>query len=292
MQTNATNLVLRWSIGDFDTTTRSDMRPEKLSRFIKMAKLSIYSFQQFFDAEFILAFNGSNWPRFQEMWDKINPQLKELTFINQHVFKNPYSSFFPLSGVWWKWIPFRYDENRTEISIDTDIICINSPNSWYKWLNNDCQTLVPKEAIPEICESTCGDVWQHPIIHNKRALNCGIIGQKNGTDLTERFFKLTELVDYGSYNGNFVTEQGLFNILFYSLENEGVENYYLPYEQNLQARHLQSALAEGVEVETIHFTAKSKNIFYDLYDVIRDKVDQKISSMEFLFKLTEWYLVQ
>ena len=284
------DLVLRWCVGDYDTTTRSPMSFIKLLKFLRMAKLSVYSFQHFFDADFVICWNGDNDEKFRALWDAAIPELpKPVKFVYQREVPNPYPFFVPLGGVWWKWIPFRYDPSKTEISIDTDILCLRYPESWYDWLNNDVPTLVPYEAISEICESTCGTVWEHAVLKDKRALNCGIIGQKAGTDLTKRFFQLTELVDYGSYHGNFVTEQGLFNILFYSLQDEGVLHHALPYDLNLQAKHLMDMLSKGVPVETVHFTARTKLIFYDLYETFKQRIDGKVFDLWMLSELIQWY---
>ena len=283
-------LLLRWSIGDYDSITKTNMSDEKYYYFVRMAKFSVYSFQKFFDANFLIGFNGEDIDRFDRMWNDVKIKLiRPVSFFYQRKVKNPYPTFFPLGGVWWKWVPFRYDVAATEISIDTDIICISEPKSWYDWIENDVPLLIPQEAISEVCEATCGDVWKHMTIKGKRALNCGIIGQKKGVDVSEQFFKLTELVDYGTFNGNFITEQGLFNILYRSLENEGIEHYELPYEQNLQAKHMYTSFAQGKEVETIHFTAKSKLIFNELYAIMRDRVDQNKSNVDFLSALVEWY---
>jgi len=286
---NKRDLLLRWCVGDSDTTSRSEMEDEKFIKFLQMTKLSIYSFQKFFDADFLVCYNGSNWKRFNQLWTEINPSLsKNVSFFNQRICTNPYSTFFPLKGVWWKWIPFRYDSSKTEISIDTDVICLSEPKSWKKWIDNDTSLLIPFEAIPQICEATCGDVWTHPSLEGKRALNCGIIGQKKDIDVSKQFFKLTELIDYGSYNGNFVTEQGLFNILYHSLVHEDISHYVLPYEQNMQAKHLLYYLSNGENVETVHFTARSKLMFYDLYDMFKQKIDEEIRDVDVLTSLTEW----
>ena len=285
------NLILRWSLGDYDTTTRTLMDKEKLRRFIQMAKLSIRSFQRFFDAEYYMGFNGENEKRFQSLWDEDECELsKEVIFFNQRDFPNPYPTFFPLGGVWWKWVPFRLDNTKSEVSIDTDIICIDNPISWNKWLNGKEELLISHEAIQEVNISTCGDVWDHMVIKGKRAFNCGIIGQKENVDYSDRFFQLTELVDYSTWNGNFVTEQGLFNILYRSLENEGIEHYVLPYKKNFQARHLMEYLEKGGKIETIHFTTKSKLIFYDLYFIMKRWSEGDDNRIHVLSKLTEWYL--
>jgi hypothetical protein len=286
------NLLLRWSIGNSDTTTRSEMSDEKFKKFIRMAKLSVYSFQKFFDADFVIGYNGTNFDRFFDFWHTIEPSLKkEVHFINQRDFPNPYETFFPIGGIWWKWIPFRYDVSKTEISIDTDIICMSEPKSWYEWIDNDTPLLIPKEAIPEICESTCGDVWNHIVLKDKVALNCGIIGQKSGVDVSSRFFDLTKLVDCGTYHGNFVTEQGLFNILYYSLESEGIKHFVLPYKKNLQAKHLYSYMGSGEKIETVHFTARTKLIFYDLYNIFKNRIDGTSTNIDVLSALTEWYVL-
>ena len=283
------DLILRWSIGDYDTMNRTIMSEEKLRRFVKMAKLSVYSFQRFFDADFYIGFNGENEERFHLFWNEDECQLKKpIIFLNQREFPNPYPTFFPLGGVWWKWVPFRLDVNKTEISIDTDIICVNEPVSWKKWITGKKPLLISHEAIPQVNISTCGDVWDHMTIRGRRAFNCGIIGQKKNIDYSERFFQLTELVDYSTWNGNFVTEQGLFNILYRSLEEEGIEHFVLPYEENFQARHLIRYLEEGKNIETVHFTTKSKLIFYDLYSTIKKWSEGKEKNINVLSKLTEW----
>jgi len=284
------NLLLRWSLGDYNTSDRTLMTDKKFRDFIRMAKLSVYSFQKFFDADFIFGFNGSDWSRFMRLWEEVGPFLnKPVSFFDQKMFENPYPNFFPLAGVWWKWVPFRYDVSKTEIFIDTDIICVSEPLSWFRWLEGDIPLIVPQEAIVGICEATCGDVWKHMVLKDRKSLNCGVIGQKKGVDFSQRFFELTNLVDLGTYNGNFVTEQGLFNILYYSLEDEGIEHFVLPYKQNAQAKHLHDLLAAGERQETVHFTARTKLIFYDLYSKFQSWIDAEISDIEILSVLTEWY---
>jgi len=277
-------LLLKWSVGDFGTVNRKTDNETVSNSFFSLLKTSIYSFQQYFDAVFTVCYNGHHFAEFLDIFHKIKPfPKKQITFINQREnFKNnPYSNFFPLDGVWWKSIPFRLKPDMDEIYIDSDIICVNEPKSWLQWWEEDAQLITSRESIQIMSEPTCGELCRHPVLQGKVPLNCGIIGQKAGTDLSEKFYELTKYVEYGTYNGNFIIEQGVFNLLYYSVQQEGIEHYVLPYESNLQARDIPKCRLETQRFETIHFTASSKGLFYRLQDVFIDKIENKISDERF-----------
>lgn len=278
-------LILKWSIGDFATASRTELNNSISIPFIRLAKTSVYSFQKHFpDAQFKICYNGHNLNEFISLWENNYPKLeKDVEFFDQRKhYVNPYPGFFPLDGVWWKWIPFRFDVNKTEIYIDSDIVCVNKPVSWYDWFDMSEELLVSAESITHMCLDVCGELYTHPILHNKTPLNCGIIGQKAGTDITEQFFELTKFVDYGTYNGNFIIEQGVFNVLFYQLNEQGILHHCLPYCTNLQVKDVPKVGVENRRFETLHFTAKSKEIFYSMTDLFLDKINDRISDEQLL----------
>lgn len=267
--------MLRWSFGDWDTVARSPVSDERLARMVKLAKVSVLSFQRWFDAEFVVGYNGTNLDRFLKAWNSSTPKTDEVTFLNQREYPVLYNFHIP-DGVWWKWVPWKYDVNRTEISIDTDIICLNKPQSWHKWLESESQILTCYESIKEICEQTCGDLCSYEILRGRTAINCGIIGQKGEVSVENRFLEITSLVDVSTYNGNFITEQGVFNILIAQLETEGYDVYYLPYHLNQQARDgFYKSVRE--DIETIHLTADSKILFHRLSDKFTEAISGNCS---------------
>lgn len=285
------DLLLRWCLGIQDTT-RLDSLGEgnsKLHTVIWLAKLSIASFQRWFpDARFMLFYNGDDIAKFRKAFDLIDITLsKEVEFVDQIKefrsgrFKNPYH-YFP-QGVWWKWVPFRYDLDYHEISVDTDIICINDPLEWKEWINNDNEIIIAPERFSEIVVNTCGDFHKHPILRNKLPLNCGIVGHRVGCDYSERFFDITREIRYGyTHDSLFITEQGAINVWVYSLQNEGISPYVLDFAKCAWVRDFIFYLEKGIRVETIHATTWHKQIVKNLGDILIRRVVGDYSDKEFV----------
>lgn len=286
-------LLLRWCLGIQDTTRLDSFRKESgLLDLIWLAKLSIASFQRWFpEARFMLFYNGEDLDQFGRIFDSIKlPLSQELEFVHQtkllgqDKFKNPYH-YIP-QGVWWKWIPFRFDESYHEISIDTDIICIREPRDWMNWIEGDEEIILAPERFPEIVVNTCGDFYRHPVLQGKKPLNCGIVGHRAGHDYSKRFFEITREIRYGyTYDSLFITEQGAINVWAYSLELEGKRPYILDFEKCAWVRDFVYYLEKGVKVETVHATTWHKRIIKDLQSILERRVLEDYSDEQFLFDL-------
>lgn len=282
-------LLLRWCLGIQDTTRLGDFQEKsKLHNIIWLTKLSIASFQKWFpDADFILFYNGESVQSLLKIWDQIPFELPcEIEIINQTElfgqgkFKNPYH-YVP-QGVWWKWVPFRYDENCHEVSIDTDIICINEPLDWYKWLEGDEEIILAPERFSKILVNTCGDFHTHPVLKDKKPLNCGIVGHRAGYDFSDRFFEVTREIRYGyTRNSLFITEQGTINVWAYSLEVEGITPYVLDFERCAWIRDFIYYLEKGVSVETVHATTWHKEIARAIRPILERRVLQDYPDADF-----------
>lgn len=289
------NCLFRWTIGLQDTVSLSDSDSSKYADLIWLARLSILSFQHYFpEAEFVLLYNGPEFETFLNLFEESQPALqKELKIIDQrnpHVsadkFKNPYH-FFP-RGVWWKWIPYRLDINKHEIAVDTDIICIGEPSTWYQWVNErDEQIIIAPERYETVRVNTCGDFHKHPILVGKKPFNCGIVGQRAGFDYGDRFFEITREVDLGStHNSMFITEQGAINLWVRSLELEGVKHYCLDFMKNTWIRDFMYFARKGVDIETVHAVTWHKKIVKLLgKEFERKAVDDGYSQSEFMADL-------
>ena len=278
------SLLLRWSIGDQDTVFLRDFATsQKFQQLIWLTKLSIRSFQNWFDADFVVLYNGNQFEQFLDIFNKSSPSLLcDCLIIDQNdptvlseKFRNPYH-FHP-TGVWYKWIPFRFDSSKTEISIDTDVICISDPITWKSWIKEGKNPiLIAPERFRDIRVNTCGDLFQHEILRNKPPCNCGIVGHQKGFDFSDRFFEVTTLVDPGSsHNSLFITEQGAINVWLYSLECEGTKHYLLDFEKNSWLRDCLYYISRGVQVETVHATTWHKKIAWELRDVFEDCINNK-----------------
>lgn len=284
------DLLLRWSIGIQDTTVLDLAEQSKFRDAVWLAKLSIVSFQKWFpDSKFMLFYNGEQIDEFVDLFESIELPLicpieyvDQVRLVKEGSLPNPYN-FVP-QGVWWKWIPFRYDIAYNEISIDTDIVCINEPLNWYKWIDSDSPIVSSPERFSKVLVNTCGDFFNHPVLKNKKPLNCGIVGQRKGHDYSERFFQITDEIDYGyTRNSLFITEQGAINVWAYSLDGEGVETFVLNYEQCSWIRDFIYYLDKGVKVETVHATTWHKRILRYLKDIFERKaLDDNYADMEFM----------
>jgi len=288
-------LLLRWCLGIQDTTRLDSFKDESgLQDMIWLAKLSIASFQRWFpDARFVLFYNGDNIDLLKKAFDQIDlPLSQELEFVDQitlfkeGVLKNPYH-YMP-QGVWWKWVPFRYDIDYDEISIDTDIICIGEPRGWFNWIEGSKQIIVAPERFPEIVVNTCGDFHRHPVLKGKKPVNCGIVGHRANCDYSERFFDVTKEIKYGyTHDSLFITEQGAINIWVYSLEMEGVDSHILDFEKCAWIRDFIYYLEKGVKVETVHATTWHKKIVKGLQDIFERRVLEEYPDEEFYVDLLQ-----
>lgn len=277
---NANDLVLRWSIGSQDTTIIEESSLNKYKELIWLAKLSVVSFQKWFlGAEFVIFYNGYEFDEFKNLFESCGPSLIcDVIYVDQYqgllngYIKHGYD-FFP-TGVWWKWVPFRYNISCNEISIDTDIICINEPLSWYYWLESfDCDILVASERFDRILINTCGDFYTHPVLRNKKPLNCGIVGHRADRDYSNRFYDIACQIDLGkTHNSLFITEQGAINLWAYSLEQEGINHHILDFEKNSWMRDFIYYMEKSVKVETIHATTWHKSIVYAMKDIFERKI--------------------
>jgi hypothetical protein len=284
-------LLLRWSIGTQNTVVLDAYKKEEFLDFLWLAKLSIVSFQKFFPgARFVVFYNGNYFNEFRTTFESISPEfLCDVEYVDQTVFlsnhQNPYH-FFPL-GVWYKWIPFRYDINYNEVSVDTDIICLTTPFSWYKWLESNCEIIIAPERFEKIKVNTCGDLHNHPILKGKPPLNCGIVGHRTRCDYSDDFFDITKSVKFGqTHDSLFITEQGTINIWAYSMALKGKSLYVLDFEKNAWIRDFIYYLEKGQEVETIHAVSWHKKIAKQLKEVLERRVfDDNYSRDEFLLDL-------
>lgn len=289
------NLLLRWCMGIQDTTRLEDFENESgLIDLIWLAKLSIASFQKWFpQAKFLLLYNGDDKERFCKAFEDIPLSLfQPLEIIDQTSnfgkgnFKNPYS-FVP-QGVWWKWVPFRWDSDYHEISVDTDIVCINEPKDWINWLEGEEEVVVAPERFSEILVNTCGDFHNHPILKGKKPLNCGIVGHRAGHDYSKRFFEITNAIRYGyTRDSLFITEQGAINIWVYSLELDRIKPYVLDFEKCAWIRDFIYYLEKEVRVETIHAVAWHKRVAKRLGPILERKIYAPYPDDEFCCDLVE-----
>ncbi len=271
----------------------SDYTGDRFRDMVWLAKLSIVSFQRWFPkSSFLLLYNGYDLDGFCKLFHGLNPKLlSELLIVDQrhpHVhpekFENPYH-FVPVNGgVWMKWVPFRFDITKTEIAIDTDIICISEPKSWEDYFNSDACILVAAERYEKVLVNTCGDFHAHPLVKNKKPFNCGIVGQKAGHDYSEKFFDITRHVKYGqTHDSLFITEQGAINVWVRSLGLEGVGFQCLDFQKNAWMRDFIYFMEKGVSVETIHAVAWHKKIAKALGPILERKVqDTEYDNKSFL----------
>jgi len=284
--------LFRWSLGLQDTVNLSDFESDKFTDMIWLAKLSILSFQHHFpEADFVLLYNGPDFASFEKMFWRVMPELDALLLIvNQRDsddvrFRNPYH-FHP-RGVWWKWVPFRFDISKHEIAVDTDIVCLSRPETWYEWLNGNEEILIAPERYETVLVNTCGDFWQHPVLTGKKPFNCGVVGQRANIDFADRFFEITQEVDLGaSHNSMFITEQGAINLWVRSLEVEGVKHCVLDFKKNAWVRDFLYFVERGIDIETVHAVTWHKKIVRGLKQVFERKVvNDSYTQQEFVSDL-------
>lgn len=270
------DLILRWSFGRQDTSSLSDYNKARQSKMISLAKLSILSFQRWFrSSRLMLFFNGVDFESFKDEFNRSEPELfAPIEFVDQTENIGIYNKyhFHPL-GVFWKWVPFRYDVNFHEISIDTDIVCISEPLEWFDWLKGKEPILIGPERFAKINISTCGKFATHPILRNKAPLNCGIVGHKKGHDYSDTFFEVTRYIDIGStHNSMFIDEQGAINVWAYLLQAKGINHKVLDFGKCSWLRDFLFYILNGVDVETIHATMWHKDILIELIDVFKKRI--------------------
>lgn len=285
---NCDDVILRYTIGQQNTVTLSEFEESSKYRdFLWLAKMSVRSFQNWFPgARFVVLYNGHEFDQFIEFWEEMSPSLPlEVEYIDQTaslelgVYENPYS-FYPV-GVWWKWIPFRLDLNKHEIAVDTDILCLQEPRSWYEWLDGDASIVVAPDRFEVIKVNTCGDLYRHPVLRNKRPANCGIVGQRAGEDYGQRFFDITEQIRYGyTHDSLFITEQGAINLWIYSLELEGISHTILNFKNNAWLRDFLYFIHRNCRVETLHAVSWHKEIIREMSDVFENKIENPDYPME------------
>ncbi len=285
------NCLFRWSVGTLDTVSLTDCVPDVYRSMIWLTKLSILSFRRWFPkSDFLLLYNGYDFADFVKLFNEIEPSVDVLIIdqrnpsIHPEKFNNPYH-FVPLNGgVWMKWVPFRFDIEKTEIAVDTDILCIGEPKTWYKWLDSNDVILVAPERYEQVNVSTCGDFSNHSLLKNKKPFNCGVVGQKAGHDFGKEFFEITRQVQYGkTRNSFFITEQGAINLWVRSLESKGIKYQVLDFKKNSWMRDLIYFLRQGVEVETVHAVAWYKKVVGGLSEIFERRIkDPDYDRLDFL----------
>jgi len=279
MPIDSSDIILRWTLGKQDTVALSDFNKSKFLNFLWLAKLSIISFYRHFpNARLVLLYNGDEFDDFKQTFLDIEPKYDlPLEYIDQREqlksgkIENPYH-FYP-GGVWWKWLPFRLDINKHEIAVDTDILCISEPSTWFEWIESEDEIVVAPERYETVAVNTTGDFWSHPMLVGKKPYNCGIVGQRAGSDFAERFFEVTKQVKFGhSHNSLFITEQGAINLWVRSLEMEGVNHCCLDFARNAWIRDFVYFLHKGVRVETVHAVTWHKMIAKALKKVFEARI--------------------
>ena len=279
------DLLLRWAIGEQDTSKLSEYEEAEYEDMLWLAKLSIVSFQKWFpEADFMLFYNGFRFDDFVEKFEKIPLDFfKPISYVDQNKnFLNRYH-FYPI-GVFFKWVPMRQDINKHEISIDTDIICLNKPDNWYEWLEDGSEIIIAPERFKDILVNTCGDFHKHPMLKNKKPLNCGVVGHRKEQDFSDRFFEVTKEIKFGdTHNSLFITEQGAINVWARSLQKEGINLYILDFDRNVWLRDLVYYLRQKQKVETVHAVSWHKKIIKELKVCFQKKVfDDTYDDSKFL----------
>jgi hypothetical protein len=225
----------------------------------------------------MLFYNGNKFQEFRSLFLSLQPRLSKcIELIDQPEqiksgkIENRYH-FYPY-GVWWKWVPFRYDISKHEISIDTDIFCINEPVDMAQWQFSSREIILALDRLEKVSKGSCGDFGSHPFLQGKDPYNCGVVGMQAGYDYSDRFFEITDQIRYGeTHDSMFITEQGAINLWSYSLDAEGVKTYALDYKKNAWFRDFVYFLTRGVKVETVHATAWHKQIAAQMKDIMERK---------------------
>lgn len=297
-------IIFRWSIGDQNTISLSGYNKKTFDDFLLLAKTSILSFQKWFKgANFYILYNGNDFESFKKKFNNSIPALiEDVIFVNQNNFQNPYN--FQPCGVWWKWIPWRIDIDFHEIAVDTDIICLSEPLSWYKWFETDSQILVAPERFEKTNENTCGNFGSNFFLENKTPYNCGVVGQKAGFDFGQEFFKITDTIKIGeSESSIFIDEQGAINYWINILKNNNIDCYVLDFHKNAWIRDFIYFLKHDIKVETVHAVTWYKRVVIGLNELFIRKInDDTYSDIDFcndiivnsvkLDKITQYVLLK
>jgi hypothetical protein len=297
-------IVFRWAVGDLDTQTMRPFCTMEKSRAYQMSRMSILSFQRRFpSADFVVGYNGKDFNAFKRDFEISCPSLiKGVTLFDSRQFPIPYH-FTPESGVWWKWIPFRYAPDKTEIYVDSDIICLRSPDSLKYHLEQSFPIILISDIMPYFCERVVGDYVNHAALKNRIPVNCGFVAFKPGVTFEKQFIEASKSVNYAvpyaqygpdgkcispydpnaGVHVNFLDEQGCFNVGLYAsdipfaLLSRGACCYgpelrtRLEWEQKDLLEH-----KEGQRVEMCHFIGKTKSLFWEIQmDIFRSIYDEK-----------------
>lgn len=275
------NLVLRWTLGNQNTITLADYtKPGEYLDFLWLSKLSVLSFQKWFPgARCVVMYNGTGFDVFYSAWNSIKPDLLQTVEIidqceslKQGYIQNKYH--YSPKGVWWKWLPFRIDITKDEIAVDTDILCISKPTTWYDWLDGKTEILVAPERYEYVKVNTCGDLHNHPILRGKRPANCGVVGQRAGNNFEQQFFDITKQVRFGdTHDSLFITEQGVVNLWIYSLDLEKVRHTMLDFYKNAWIRDFIYLIQSGHQIETIHAVSWHKRIIRGLAEIFERRIN-------------------
>jgi hypothetical protein len=302
-------MLFRWAMGDVDTSTLLPLTGDKQKKVVRMAKMSILSFQLHFPLQrFCVFYNGKNFDLFCSVFEKTCPALPcEVELYNARDFETGYH-FEPPSGVWWKWVPFRFDIEDTEISVDTDIICLSRPKNLVDCIQQSEGLVVIDDFAEQMGEWVVGNLWEQfrEELEGKFPVNSGLLVMKPGVSFLRDFLaatthtspdqkwweqhgRLHRMVGSGSHafaapgeqyqcNTHFIDEQGCINL---GIHRSGEPFVALDREVNVYGLELFEHLERGVEVETVHFLAGTKQLFWELEPYLfRKFYDQAYSFSE------------
>ncbi len=267
-------LLFRWAIGDVNTSTRQLYSNDGFSSFLRMAKTSILSFQRHFPrARFFVFYNGDNYDYFSESFNRASPALiKDVTILDIDQFGNPYH-FNPKDSsvrVWYKWVPFRYDKTATEIHVDTDIICINKPDTLIDHMKQFDITVM-SDRMAYFCEEVCGDMWQTPILKGRIPINSGLLALKPKVSFEDEYLEAAKKVLYtGDGHSVFLDEQGCINIGLYQSDKTFA---LLQRDVNIYGHEFKHRILSGGQVvETCHFIGYTKSLFNQIEPMIYRRI--------------------
>jgi len=276
-------MIFRWTIGETNTSINKPHSLPGFINFLYMAKMSILSFQRWFpSSKFVVLFNGngSNYA-LKEMFNKARPALlKKVIFVDSSKYDNLYH-FVPKNGVWWKWIPFRYKSDETELYVDTDVICLNRPTSFIEQIESNLDIVIMSEYTVYFSERVCGNFWNDPVLKNRIPVNCGLVVLKPEITLEKEFLEASKKVNYGtSPNSYFIDEQGSFNVALYKSD---IPFSLLPRRENVYGHELLSRLDEGVDIEICHFIGRSKTVLENIQEELFIKIHDDLYTLEDMY---------
>lgn len=249
-------LLFRWSVGDINTRTNKVFSNESMDRFLKMLRLSILSFRQYFPrAEYAVIYNGSNYEFFREVCVRAGIECPVLFSQN---FKHSYA--FSPKSVWLKWVPFRLDLNKTEIYVDSDIICFSRPDALVNHLKARFPIVVMPDPFAYFCEHVCGTYWTHPALMGRIPINCGFLALRPRVTFEDEFFRAS-FFRSKTHHADFLDEQGCFNVALYQ---SGVDFAFLQRDVNIYAPELLDRLNQGIQIHMCHFIGRTKFLFDEI----------------------------